>query len=193
MAFTQNMAATFARQPRHGLAQIANADASGQKTVVTAGASGSKVTALYASSTDTSARVIAISIVRSATTYLLASPTVVLRAGDPGGRLAQQHGVPDWAPFDRQRRAEIPVPGERRHAGGERADHRDRGEDRLRPRRLQRFLTRLRPDSAFTRGSRAREDGRERPKGRAMGYGGQVRLSWRTRIKRQADLSAETE
>ncbi len=82
MAFTQNMAATFARQPRHGLAQIANADASGQKTVVTAGASGSKLTALYASSTDTSARVIAISIVRSATTYLLASPTVALRAGD---------------------------------------------------------------------------------------------------------------
>jgi hypothetical protein len=82
MAFTQNVAATFAKQPRHGLVQIANADASNQKTVITAGASGSKVTALYASSTDTSARVIAVSIVRSATTYILGSPTVALRAGD---------------------------------------------------------------------------------------------------------------
>lgn len=85
MAFTPNVFPTFTRQPRKGLVQIANADASNQKTVVTAGASGSKVTNLVASSTDTSARDIQVSVVRSATTYVLATTTVPITAGFVAG------------------------------------------------------------------------------------------------------------
>lgn len=82
MPFTQNTSPTFAKQPRHGLAQILPADTTAQKTVITAGANGSKVMSLYASSTDTVARDVQIAIVRSATTYILGTVTVPLSSGN---------------------------------------------------------------------------------------------------------------
>jgi hypothetical protein len=82
MPFTQNLAPTFVKQPRRGLAQIANADGSSQKTVVTAGGNGSKVLSLYATSTDTSARDVQIAIVRSATTYILGTVSVPANSGN---------------------------------------------------------------------------------------------------------------
>lgn len=82
MSFAQNPTPTLPRQPRKGLVQILPADTTGQKTVVTAGASGSKVVSLYASSTDTSARDVQVSLVRSATTYLLGTVTVPANSGN---------------------------------------------------------------------------------------------------------------
>lgn len=81
MSFTQNVFPTLPRMPRKGLVQIANADASAQKTVITAGANGNKVVNLIASSTDTSARDVQVSLVRSSTTYVLATTTVPITAG----------------------------------------------------------------------------------------------------------------
>lgn len=85
MVFVPNPVPEFLKQPKKGLVQIANADASAQKTVVTAGSSGSKVTALYASSTDTSARDVQVALVRGGTTYILGTTTVALRSGDTAG------------------------------------------------------------------------------------------------------------
>lgn len=82
MTFTQNAFPTFTKFPRKGLAQILPADASAQKTVITAGANGNKVVNLIASSTDTSARDIQVSLVRSATTYVLATTTVAINSGN---------------------------------------------------------------------------------------------------------------
>jgi hypothetical protein len=84
MAFTQNTDATFVRQPQNGKVQIANADAQAQKTVYTAGASGSKVTSLVAQSTDTSARDVQISITNGGTSFPLGVVTVPIGAGNSG-------------------------------------------------------------------------------------------------------------
>lgn len=83
MAFVQNTTATYTKQLRLGLVQIANADASAQKTAITAGASGSKVVALWASSTELTAnnRDVQVSIVRSATTYVLTTLSVPFSSG----------------------------------------------------------------------------------------------------------------
>jgi hypothetical protein len=70
--------------PKLGLAQIVNADASNKKTVVTAGANGSKLTALTAASDDTSARVVQVIVTRSATDYVLASVSVPAASGTDG-------------------------------------------------------------------------------------------------------------
>lgn len=79
MAFTQNTTGTFVKQPQNGKIQIANADGSNQKTVYTAGASGSKVIALMAVSTDTSNRDVQVSITNGGTSYPLG--TVLVPAG----------------------------------------------------------------------------------------------------------------
>jgi uncharacterized protein (UPF0371 family) len=81
MPFTQNTSPTFAKQPKLGLAQIVNADASAQKTVITAGGNGSKVLSLRATSTDTSARDVQFAVVRGGTTYVLGTVAVALTAG----------------------------------------------------------------------------------------------------------------
>jgi hypothetical protein len=72
------------QMPKLGLVQILNADASSKKTVVTAGANGSKLTALTASSDDTSARIIQLIVTRSATDYILASVSVPASSGTDG-------------------------------------------------------------------------------------------------------------
>jgi hypothetical protein len=84
MAFTQNSAPTLLRQPQNGKVQIANADAQAQKVVVTAGASGSKVNALMAVSTDTVARDLQISITNGGVSYPLGAVTVPIGAGNSG-------------------------------------------------------------------------------------------------------------
>lgn len=72
--------------PRRGLAQIVNADASSAKTLVVAGSNGNKVVNIVASSNDSSARDIQVSLVRGATTtYLLATTTVVANSGNVAG------------------------------------------------------------------------------------------------------------
>jgi hypothetical protein len=83
MPFVQNPIPTLVKQPRKGLVQIANADGSNNKTVVTAGANGSKVVSLFASSTELTAnnRDVQVSIVRAAVTYVLATTTVPFSAG----------------------------------------------------------------------------------------------------------------
>lgn len=73
------------QSPKVGLAQIANADASNKKALVTAGSSGSKVTAIRACSDEAStARVLQLILTRSATDYLLGSVSVPALSGTDG-------------------------------------------------------------------------------------------------------------
>ena len=85
MAFTQNVFPTLLRMPRKGLVQILNADGTAQKLLITAGANGNKVVALIATSTDTVAQNIQVSIVRNATTLILATTAVPASAGNAAG------------------------------------------------------------------------------------------------------------
>lgn len=72
----------FLQAPKHGLVQVVNADSTGNKTVVTGGANGSKVFALYAHSDDTAAVNLRVSIVRSGTTYPISVVNIPIGAGN---------------------------------------------------------------------------------------------------------------
>jgi hypothetical protein len=85
VTFTPNVFPTLVHQPQKGAAQILNATGTAQMTLITAGANGSKVVALYASSTDTAAQSLAVSLVRSATTYLLATVAIPAGSGNSAG------------------------------------------------------------------------------------------------------------
>ena len=85
MTFTPNVFPTMLNQPLKGLAQILNATGTAQVTIVTAGGNGSKVLNLVASSTDTAAQTIAVSLVRSSTTYLLSTTSVPASSGNASG------------------------------------------------------------------------------------------------------------
>ena len=61
---------------------IVNADASNLKTVYTAGAAGSRVENLLVTNTDTNPYTVQITVVISATNYLIGSVTVPLSAGN---------------------------------------------------------------------------------------------------------------
>lgn len=74
----------FVKTPKAGVAQILPADTTTAKTVLTAGADGQKIVALLATSTDTAARTLQISLVRSAVVYLLGSVTVAIASGTDG-------------------------------------------------------------------------------------------------------------
>jgi hypothetical protein len=74
----------FVATPNVGVAQITNGTATTAETVFTAGSSGSKVTALSLSSTDTTARVVQVALVRSSTSYILGTVTVPITAGTDG-------------------------------------------------------------------------------------------------------------
>ena len=74
----------FVQTPKLGVIQIANADASANKTVATGGTNGSKVTSLTLASTDTSARIVLVGVARSGTTYNLGAVTVPITAGTDG-------------------------------------------------------------------------------------------------------------
>jgi len=76
---------TFVTTPKIGVVQFLNADAANtKKTVVTAGASGSKVTSLTVASTDTVARVAQMWLTRAAVSYLLTSRSVPAGSGSDG-------------------------------------------------------------------------------------------------------------
>jgi hypothetical protein len=85
MTFTPNVFPTMLNQPLKGLVQISNATGTGQVTVVTAGTNGSKVLNLTAVTTDTVADTLQVSVVRSGTTYVLATTTVPLGSGASAG------------------------------------------------------------------------------------------------------------
>lgn len=86
MAFTATP--VIVQTPKIGLTQILPADTTAAKTVIVVGANGAKVTGLIATSTDTAARTIQISVVRSAVSYLLGSTTVAIAAGTDGTNLS---------------------------------------------------------------------------------------------------------
>lgn len=71
--------------PRNEKVQIANADASGQKTVITGGTNGTKVVGLIAASSDTAARDIQVSIVKAGTTFPLGTKSVPANSGFVAG------------------------------------------------------------------------------------------------------------
>lgn len=71
----------FVQTPELGLVQIVTADVSGLKTVVTAGADGTKVTALLLSSDDSSNRDVTWGVTRSGTFHPRGTVTVPATAG----------------------------------------------------------------------------------------------------------------
>jgi hypothetical protein len=71
----------FPYQPQTSRVQIANADAQNYKTIFTAGGNGSKVFALFAASSDTSARVLQVAITNSGTNYPLCTVNVPASSG----------------------------------------------------------------------------------------------------------------
>ena len=85
MAFTQNKEPTFPLQPQASRVQIVNADAQAYKVGYTAGANGSKIFGVIATSSDTSNRDIAIVITNSAVNYVLGMKTVPLSSGIVAG------------------------------------------------------------------------------------------------------------
>jgi hypothetical protein len=80
------MAATpgFASTPKITPQSILPADTTTKKTIFTAGASGSKVVAVLATSTDTGTRIIQLWLTRSGTSYLLGSCLIGIGAGTDG-------------------------------------------------------------------------------------------------------------
>jgi hypothetical protein len=82
MAFTQNSVPTLIKQPQNGKVQINNAAGQAQQTVYTAGANGSKVSSLLATSSDTSSRDVQISLTNGGTSYPLGTVAVPAGAGN---------------------------------------------------------------------------------------------------------------
>jgi len=76
--------AVFPQTPKRGMVQVANADGTTKKTVVTAGANGSKIVAVTAASDDTGNRTFNIYVTRSGTSYLLGTVTIPTLAGTDG-------------------------------------------------------------------------------------------------------------
>jgi hypothetical protein len=85
VSFTQNVFPTLPRMPRKGLGQVLNATGTASVTVVTAGANGNKVVNLIATSTDTATQTITVSLVRSATAFVLATTSVPASSGNASG------------------------------------------------------------------------------------------------------------
>jgi hypothetical protein len=85
VSFTQNVFPTLPRMPRKGLGQVLNATGTASVTIVTAGANGNKVVNLVATSTDTAAQTITVSLVRSATTFPLATTAIPANSGNANG------------------------------------------------------------------------------------------------------------
>lgn len=74
----------FVQTPKIGVASFVNADGTTKKTLVTAGADGSKVVSITATSTDVAARVARIWLTRSATSYLLGALSIPAASGSDG-------------------------------------------------------------------------------------------------------------
>lgn len=100
----------FVGTPNVGLVQIVNADASAQKTLFTAGASGSKITSISAVSDDTAARVIQLSVLRGGTNYPIATVNVPIGSGSDGTIVAvdlMSLTLSPWLPLDNDGEAYI--------------------------------------------------------------------------------------
>lgn len=99
MASTPNLPASA----NLGLVRIVQADASGQKTLFTAGSSGSKVSSVFALSDDTDARLITLSVLRSGTNYPVAVVSVPAASGTDGASPAINMlgaTLSPWVPVD---------------------------------------------------------------------------------------------
>jgi short subunit dehydrogenase-like uncharacterized protein len=66
----------FISAPNVGLTKFANADGTVAKTIFTAGASGSRIMALFATSSDLSSRQFALTLTRAGVSYQLDTPTI---------------------------------------------------------------------------------------------------------------------
>lgn len=71
----------FFGTPKNSKVQIANADASGLKTVVTGATNGTKVVSLIAASDDTAARDVTWGVTRGGTFHPLGTKTIPITAG----------------------------------------------------------------------------------------------------------------
>lgn len=83
MSVTPNSVVTV-QAPNRGHVQIVNADSTAQKTVYTAGAAGSKLTGLLASSSDTGAKIVQVSVTTAGTSFLIGSVNVPAASGTDG-------------------------------------------------------------------------------------------------------------
>lgn len=81
MAFTQNINPTFPKQPLNAKVQITNATNLANVTIVTSGASGSKLIGVIATSTDSSNRDIVLKVTNGGTDYFLGTKSVPANAG----------------------------------------------------------------------------------------------------------------
>lgn len=93
----------FVATPNTGLVQIVPADASAQKTLFTAGASGAKVTSVSVVSDDTAARVLQLSVLRGGTNYPIATVNVPIGSGSDGTIVSidmLNTTISPWLPID---------------------------------------------------------------------------------------------
>jgi hypothetical protein len=75
----------FVQAPKNGKVQILNADASNLKTIYTADADGSKISAIIATSSDTSAREVTVGITNGGTFFPLGTFNIPITAGQVAG------------------------------------------------------------------------------------------------------------
>jgi hypothetical protein len=76
------MAAIFLQTVNVGVQQILPADTTTYKTLLTAGASGARVDAIFVHSTDTSAKDVILALTVSGTDYPIGTVAIPLRTGD---------------------------------------------------------------------------------------------------------------
>lgn len=96
-AVTANSPITV-QAPKLALVQINNGDGTTPQTLYSCGSNGSKIVAMFAATTDTSADTLQVSIVRSSTTYLLETVTVPLSSGNAAGTPPQPLMGPLYTP-----------------------------------------------------------------------------------------------
>lgn len=75
----------FVQTPKYPKVQLTNANGTTAQTLYACATNGTKVIGMYATSTDTSARDVQISVLKSATTYILTTVTVAIGAGTVAG------------------------------------------------------------------------------------------------------------
>lgn len=81
MAFTQNVNATFVRQPSNGLATISTGSGTAGVTVYTGGTSGTKIVAITVSSCSTASSDVTWGITNGGTFYTMGTRQIVAAAG----------------------------------------------------------------------------------------------------------------
>lgn len=93
---------TFVTTPKFGIVQFLNADsANTKKSLLTAGANGSKVTSVTVASTDTVDRIAQVWLTRSATNYLLVSRNIPAGSGSDGTLVSLDiMGLWEGLPYD---------------------------------------------------------------------------------------------